>query len=149
MGKQLYRSRSNKVIAGVCGGVADYFNIDPTIVRIIWVAVGLTFGAGIVAYIIAAIVMPEDEKASSTGANHYGGSGSSQENDFSFNAEEWKETPKPDSDKSRNIVGAVLIILGLLFLAKQFFNWLDIKVVLPLAFIVIGALLVFNGRRNS
>ena len=58
MEKKLYRSTTNKTIAGVCAGLAEYLNIDPTIVRLIWALVGLS-GAGIVAYLIAAIIIPE------------------------------------------------------------------------------------------
>lgn len=48
-----------KKIAGVCGGMAEYFNIDPTLIRLAWVIFGLTFGTGILAYIICAFVIPE------------------------------------------------------------------------------------------
>ena len=58
MEKKLYRNTSNKMIAGVCSGIAEYLNIDPTVVRLIWALVGLT-GAGIVAYLIAALIIPE------------------------------------------------------------------------------------------
>ncbi len=56
--KRLYRSNTNKMICGVCGGVAEYINIDPTIVRLLWVVFSLAGGAGLLAYIIAAIIMP-------------------------------------------------------------------------------------------
>ena len=59
MEKKLYKSRANRMICGVCGGIAEYFNIDPTVVRIGWVLASLFFGSGILAYIIAAIIMPE------------------------------------------------------------------------------------------
>jgi phage shock protein C len=58
--KRLYRSRTNKIIAGVCGGIAEYTNIDPTVVRLLWLLVSLIWGAGIVAYIIALIIIPEE-----------------------------------------------------------------------------------------
>ena len=58
MEKKLYRIREGKKIAGVCGGIAEYFAIDPTIIRLIWALVGLT-GAGIVAYLVAALIIPE------------------------------------------------------------------------------------------
>ena len=58
MEKKLYRSTQNKMIAGVCAGLAEYLNIDPTIIRLIWALIGLS-GAGIVAYLIAAIIIPE------------------------------------------------------------------------------------------
>lgn len=56
--KKLYKSR-NRVVAGVCGGIAEYFGIDPTLVRIIWAILILCFGTGILAYIICAILIPE------------------------------------------------------------------------------------------
>lgn len=57
MEKRLYRINEGKIIAGVCGGVAEYFNIDPTVVRVIWAILGLS-GGGVLAYIIAALIMP-------------------------------------------------------------------------------------------
>ena len=58
MDKKLYRNTSNKMIAGVCSGLAEYINIDPTIVRLIWALIALS-GAGLVAYLVAAIIIPE------------------------------------------------------------------------------------------
>ena len=58
MEKKLYRNPNNKMIAGVCSGLAEYINIDPTIIRVIWALVGLS-GAGIVAYLICALIIPE------------------------------------------------------------------------------------------
>lgn len=58
--KRLYRSRSNRVIAGVCGGLADYFNIDVTIVRIIFVVLGLMWGGGILLYLALIIIVPNE-----------------------------------------------------------------------------------------
>jgi len=58
MEKKLYRSTSNKIIAGVCAGLAEYINIDPTIVRVIWALVGLS-GAGLIAYLVCALIIPE------------------------------------------------------------------------------------------
>ena len=58
MNKKLYRNPGNKMIAGVCSGLAEYIGIDPTIVRLIWALVALS-GAGLIAYLIAAIIIPE------------------------------------------------------------------------------------------
>lgn len=58
MEKKLYRSTSNKIIAGVCAGLAEYINIDPTVVRVIWALVGLS-GAGLIAYLVCALIIPE------------------------------------------------------------------------------------------
>ncbi len=61
--KRLHRSKTNQMLAGVCGGIAEYFNIDPTIVRIGFVLFTLAGGSGILAYIVASIVMPAEEVA--------------------------------------------------------------------------------------
>jgi phage shock protein C len=60
MTKKLYRSRKNRLIAGICGGLAEYFDIDTIIVRLITLIFVLSFGAGLMAYIIAWIVVPEE-----------------------------------------------------------------------------------------
>lgn len=60
MKKKLYKSVSDRKLTGVCAGFADYLNLDPTIVRIIWAIVGLSTGFGLVAYIVAALVMSDD-----------------------------------------------------------------------------------------
>ena len=58
--KRLYRSKKEKKIAGVCGGIADYLNVDPTIIRLLWIIFTLlSMGAGVIAYILAWIIMPE------------------------------------------------------------------------------------------
>ena len=56
--KRLYRSNTDRMIAGVCGGIGEYFNIDPSLVRLAWAIFGCCGGAGIVAYVIAAIIIP-------------------------------------------------------------------------------------------
>ncbi len=59
MQKKLYRMREGKVLAGVCGGIAEYFDLDPTIIRVIWALLAAT-GTGILAYIICALIIPEE-----------------------------------------------------------------------------------------
>ena len=59
MKKRIYKSTEDKMLCGVCGGLAEYFDIDPTIVRLAWVALALACGSGIVAYIVAAVVIPD------------------------------------------------------------------------------------------
>ena len=59
MKKRLHRSNENKVIAGVCGGIAEYFDMDPTLIRLAWILFCALGGSGVLAYIIAAIIIPE------------------------------------------------------------------------------------------
>ncbi|MCR4755275.1 MAG: PspC domain-containing protein [Lachnospiraceae bacterium] len=57
--KRLTKSATERMICGVCGGIAEYIGIDPTVVRILWVVFSLMGGSGLLAYIIAAIIIPE------------------------------------------------------------------------------------------
>lgn len=57
-GKKLYRSDSNRMLCGVCAGIAEYFNIDPTLIRLAWVVLCFMGFSGVIAYIIAAIIIP-------------------------------------------------------------------------------------------
>ena len=58
--KRLYRSRTDRMIAGVCGGLGEYFGIDPTLVRLLFVFAALFYGPGILAYLILMLVVPEE-----------------------------------------------------------------------------------------
>lgn len=60
MKKKLYRSTRDRKIAGVCGGVAEYLNVDPTVVRAIWAVLGLCAFAGIGAYLVCILIIPEE-----------------------------------------------------------------------------------------
>jgi phage shock protein C len=61
--KKLYRSKKNRIIAGVCGGLGKYFDVDPTLIRLLWVIVFFMGGSGVLIYIIFWIVLPEEEES--------------------------------------------------------------------------------------
>jgi phage shock protein PspC (stress-responsive transcriptional regulator) len=147
MYKQLYRSNDNKVIAGVCGGMAEYFNVDPIIVRLCWVIAGLT-GAGILAYIIAIFFMPlnpdtfrnyESKANQDNNSDEYGGG--------------WNKDEKHDEFKARrsgSVFGIILIVIGLYFLLRQLgiFYWIHGQFTVAAIFIALGALIIYRGRRH-
>ena len=58
MNKRLYKSNENKMLDGVCGGIGEYFGMDPTLVRLAWVLFGALGGSGVIAYLLAAIIIP-------------------------------------------------------------------------------------------
>lgn len=58
--KRLYKSQTDRKICGVCGGIAEYLNIDSTVIRLLWVIAVLFLGTGILAYILAALIMPDN-----------------------------------------------------------------------------------------
>jgi phage shock protein PspC (stress-responsive transcriptional regulator) len=57
---KLYRSRKNRIVAGVCGGIGEYLKVDPTLIRLLWLLISIMGGSGVVAYIIAWIIIPEE-----------------------------------------------------------------------------------------
>ena len=79
MSKKLYKSKDDKKLCGVCGGLAEYFNVDPTIVRLIWAVLIVIYGSGILLYILCAIILPDKP------ANGQGGDASNQNADDANN----------------------------------------------------------------
>ena len=61
--KKLYRSRTERWLAGVCGGLGDYFGVDPTLVRVIFVILSLTFGSGFLIYLVLWLIIPNEQEA--------------------------------------------------------------------------------------
>ncbi len=71
--KRLYKSKTDKMVSGVCGGIASYLNIDPTIVRVVWALVSVFSAAvpGLLVYIICAVVIPDEPDAYDTTASYH------------------------------------------------------------------------------
>jgi phage shock protein C len=139
MKKKWYRSRKDKMIGGVAGGLAEYFDIDPTIVRIIFVA-GLFMGAGFLAYIVLWIVVPEEPY----GLDNTGQDSAKQENADQETTNDPNALPKSDHKSNRpHIFGAILIILGVLLLLDNFVRF---HVFWPLLLILIGVGILLKSR---
>jgi Putative stress-responsive transcriptional regulator len=128
MDNHLYRSTKNKVFAGVCGGIAEYFRIDPIIVRLICIALATT-GAGIFLYIIAIFLIP-----ARPGSEYYD-SGDAFSNPV-------------DPGRNRLVAGVVLVGIGVLFLIKEIFHWFNFSLFWPIILILVGVLIVYNGKRR-
>ena len=160
MEKRLYRSRSDRILWGVCGGLAKYFGIDPTIVRIIAVLSIFINGLGILAYIILAIVVPLE-----------GSKAAEPKDTIKENVEEMKETASElgreiqstlageegESEevakvqhRRRNLIGIILIVVGILFLLGSFnlFWWFHWGNLWPLILVAIGVLIIVSTKRR-
>ncbi len=163
MERRLYRSRTDRMIWGVCGGLAKYFNIDPVIVRIVFVVLALANGIGILAYIILAIVVPLEGSATTTPkevvkeniaelketATEFG-----KEVRATFTAEEKEaksELEKVGGSRRASVFfGAVLIVLGAIFLlgTLNIFWWFRWGYLWPLVLIAVGLIVIFSVRRK-
>jgi phage shock protein C len=134
--KKLYRSRSNRVISGICGGLGEYLNIDPIIFRVVFVAMALAGGSGILIYLIGILVIPESpstESVSQPGVNP---------NVINVGPQNWL------SDR-RNVIGAIIVVVGIVALLNQIsaFHWLRWDYFWPALIIILGVYLIFKNRK--
>ncbi len=132
--RRIVRSRKDRVIAGVCGGFAEYFNLEPALIRLVWIFFTLFGGSGILAYVLAMIIIPEE------GAVPY--------------------RPVKDEKKethSRILWGALLIIVGIILFVQHshLFQMIwdafwgsGVNVVFAVVIIAVGVYLIYT-RRNE
>ncbi len=149
MRDRLYRSRKTRVLGGVCGGFAEYFNLDPVLVRIIFVIISLINGLGILLYIILWIVLPEESFEHAYGIKpETPPPESTQTSSDSGQASPPFEFPQQRTN-GKVIFGIILIVVGLLFFAGKVFPFFDFEDVFPLILIIIGAVLIFNSLKEK
>ena len=145
--RKLYRSRKDKMIGGVAGGLAEYFDIDPTLVRILFVVTLFVGGGGFLAYIILWIVVPEEPfviVTSDTSSTQASGNEAANPIPPQPSAEYYQA----HHEKRRNIGGAILIVIGVLFLMDNFVPRFHFGDFWPLILIAIGAGLLLKSRNN-
>ncbi|HMM10726.1 MAG TPA: PspC domain-containing protein [Bacteroidales bacterium] len=146
--KTFYRSRLNRIIGGVCGGLSERLNFDVSIIRLIFVLLALFGGGGLLIYIVLWIIVPEkpwvlpgQDAQPDAGFETYNSNNS------------YTETQQPDiqvgsSNRSHVILGAALIGAGILFLLANFVTWLNIRDLWPAVLIVAGLALMFSQVKS-
>jgi phage shock protein C len=144
MEKKLYRSTSDKMIGGVAGGLANYFNIDATLVRVLFVVATLFHGGGLIAYIILWIVIPQ-KPYQIPGLNTQQETDNSQ-NSFSGNADGTVSINNQKSNTGSTWIGIVMILLGGLFLLDNFLPRFDFGDYWPIILIGLGIGLILKAR---
>jgi phage shock protein PspC (stress-responsive transcriptional regulator) len=164
MSNRLHKSSTNRVIAGVCGGLGEYFGVDATFVRLLFVLLVIFHGIGILAYVVLWIVMPREtstdlaprdvvreniggirEEAQRLGDQLRGGPAG----DPAVEGEiEGAVTPRSTANRQM-LAGLVLLVLGVLFLFDNLgvFWWFRWGQMWPLVLIVIGAFLIYERSR--
>lgn len=141
--KQLYRSLDNRMLGGVCGGIAEYFEIDPSLVRLIFVVITLLGGSGLLVYVVLWLVMPTQmSKNYPSDVVHQ-------------NAAEMKATAaklgkefKVGQCATWSFGGMFLILIGLILLAKYLglFRLFDSGLIIGVVFVVLGVLLLLKRQ---
>lgn len=147
--KKLYRSRTDRVIFGVCGGLGEYFEVDSLILRILFILLTFTGGSGIIIYLILAIIIPDGDGQKLKGKEVKDAIGEAQEKTQNL-AEEIKGN-RSWIKSAKNIIGLIIVFIGLNILFEQIFDfspfaWINWGVVWALIIVLIGAKIIFNNK---
>jgi len=171
MERRFHRSRKDKLIGGVCGGLADYFGIDPVIIRVVFVALALSGGIGLVAYVVLWIVAPL-EATPVLAAGQSGAQPAAWVTPETAGAPPSPQSPAgpavapcvsapagrtaASSDGARVVFGVILLVVGVLLtlrnLGVQWFRWLyfiRIQHLWPVILIAIGVALLLRRNRGE
>jgi phage shock protein PspC (stress-responsive transcriptional regulator) len=156
--KRLFRSTTDKKIGGVCGGLAEYFDIDPLLVRLLFIILVIVAGGGVLLYLILWIITPEkpasmDPLQNRSTVENPGESHEAPKDSFEAQPKAGPEKHHYGERRHRgSLIGAlVLITLGVLFLADEFIPHINFGDLWPIILIVIGIGLLLNsvtGKRN-
>ncbi len=147
--KTLQRSKTNRMIAGVCGGIGEYFDVDPTIVRIIFALSTFFGGLGLLLYIIGVIVIPDQDSQTAKENNQ-----DTQKNELHDKiqsaASDIKEnlTKNPKTFGGEQIFGLIIVFIGLSIFFGNFFPWFHLGKLWPIILIVIGLAFIFNRKKG-
>ncbi|MBC7960377.1 MAG: PspC domain-containing protein [Vallitaleaceae bacterium] len=140
MNKKLYRTTKDKMISGVCGGIADYFSIDPTIVRIgtVILAFVTAFFPVFIGYIVCAAIMPEKP------------AGYISEQDVEVLDQDGNKMGSETEKKNNNkLIGIAFIGVGFFLLFDKLFWWFDHRSYWALAIVALGVYLLFSSRNKN
>lgn len=140
MNKKLYRSRRNVVIGGVCGGIGEYFDIDPVLVRIIWLFAVFS-GIGVLAYFLCWVVIPQKPyQLSNLEKEQY---------EDGYYDETYHEQDASRREKSKLLLGSGLIIIGGFSLMEKFMPWFDFDILWPVMLIAGGFYLIYREKDDQ
>jgi phage shock protein C len=147
MTKRLYRSRNNRVIAGVAAGIADYFDIDPIIVRLLFVVLAIGQGSGVLAYIIGWIIIPEESV--SEGESKKSVSAAPTEEKTKTNLAPLSQSTEEEGEKPRYYLGVVFILIGAILVIQNVFGFNIWRLIVPLVLVCIGLSIIARNMRPN
>ncbi|WP_175059428.1 PspC domain-containing protein [Thermococcus sp. 2319x1] len=147
MKKRLKRSKKNKIFLGVLGGIAEYIDVDPTIVRVLFILLCLVEPVFILAYFLMAIVMPEEEEERVTAEKIPEKIEKLAEEAGEKVEELTKKAPKVEKKDDTKLFGIALVLLGAVLLLKVFipFPLFGLRVIVALLILLLGLYLIARG----
>lgn len=135
MEKRIYRSRRERMIGGVAGGIAEYFEIDPVIVRFVFIALTLFNGVGLVLYIVGMVIIPDEVMRVEMRS----------ENSIPYTP----SAPSNNKEKFSVILGVILIVTGILFGLDNLVPHFDIEDSFPVILVLLGIWIIVSGKRKK
>ncbi|VAX25672.1 hypothetical protein MNBD_IGNAVI01-1072 [hydrothermal vent metagenome] len=143
MRERLYRSRTNRIFGGVAAGLGDYLNIDPIIVRVLFVGSIFLSGIGILLYIILWIVVPEENVFAQFNSNTT--QSESPSDNIKVDDIFTKEYYPPKNNNGSLVIGIILIIIGLFLLGVEIFSFLNFSDLFAILAVGVGLGLIYNA----
>jgi phage shock protein C len=147
-GKRLARSRTDYMVGGVCGGLGKYFNIDPTIVRLVFVLLAVSGGSGILLYFILWVVMPREDLLESQGPL----SGDEFGRRARQMGDEMRQVASQPNPRTAQFLGIALVVVGLIYLVQAlhipWLDWFNSAIAWPVVLVLAGALLLVRAFRK-
>jgi len=153
MDRRLYRHRTNRIIAGVCGGLGEYLSIDPTFVRIFFVLLGFTNGIGVLVYLLMWIIVPPED-ARNVSLRESARTGADEIAEQAHNlGEDLRRAVRSPTSQTWMYIGAGLIIIGFFALLDNlpwhWLHWLNWSLFWPVLLILAGIALVVRYFRKE
>ncbi|OIO06788.1 hypothetical protein COX68_03875 [Candidatus Falkowbacteria bacterium CG_4_10_14_0_2_um_filter_41_15] len=145
--KKFYRSRTDRVIWGICGGLGEYFGIDSTLVRILFVLLAFGSGSGIVLYLILALIVPNGPHDKTKGSGRVG----ELAEELSASAEQASgKMREGDCHHTRNILGLIILTIGLVLMLKEIFHFnINWGLIYPFLIILLGLYFLDSLDQNN
>jgi len=154
MNTKLYRSRTDSMIGGVCGGLGQYLGIDPIIVRLFFVLLALGDGVGVLIYLVLWLIVPRQgqAEAATLEENIRAGAGEIAERARAL-GDDLREAARSPNPQAGLIIGVALIVLGVVFLLQNlhiaWLRWLDFDLLWPGLLIVAGLALLLRRVKGG
>lgn len=141
MNKRLYRSQRNKVFGGVCGGLGEYFEVDPVLIRVLFVFLTFFHGSGIILYLLLLIILPKEPLILNEDISQSMIDENTKTENFQVEIAEKKTN-------TRKLFGIILLVLGIVLLLDNLIPTFDFEIIFPLILIGAGLFLIIESFRK-